>query len=87
MVFHLQPPAGITGPKVISVQCNKFYSLNTEIIFLALRIYLYDVLKLDRGPMKIFSGSKIGSFFVKARKSAHTFQKDVLILKQCCSLY
>ncbi|XP_042377668.1 denticleless protein homolog [Zingiber officinale] len=30
------------------------------------RIYLYDVLKLDRGPIKIFSGSKIGSFFVKS---------------------
>ncbi|WOL17609.1 denticleless protein [Canna indica] len=27
------------------------------------RIYLYDMLQLDRGPMKIFSGSKIESFF------------------------
>ncbi|XP_026660350.1 denticleless protein homolog isoform X2 [Phoenix dactylifera] len=30
------------------------------------RIYLYDVLHLDKGPMKIFSGSKIESFFVKS---------------------
>ena len=30
-----------------------------------IRIYLYDVTHLDKGPAKIFSGSKIESFYVK----------------------
>ncbi|CAL9050312.1 unnamed protein product [Musa banksii] len=30
------------------------------------RIYLYEVLQPDKGPVKVFSGSKIESFFVKS---------------------
>ncbi|XP_074310893.1 uncharacterized protein LOC141646824 [Silene latifolia] len=30
------------------------------------RIYLYNVLKLDKGPISSFTGGQIGSFFVKA---------------------
>ncbi|XP_020098067.1 denticleless protein homolog [Ananas comosus] len=30
------------------------------------RIYLYDVIHLHKGPMKVFSGSRIESFFVKS---------------------
>ncbi|KAF3323229.1 denticleless protein [Carex littledalei] len=30
------------------------------------RIYLYNTLQLDKGPAKVFSGSKIESFFVKS---------------------
>ncbi|XP_072980083.1 uncharacterized protein [Typha angustifolia] len=33
------------------------------------RIYLYDVFHLDKGPVNVFSGSKIESFFVKSAMS------------------
>jgi hypothetical protein len=32
------------------------------------RIYLYNTLKLNKGPEKVFLGSKIESFFVKVRR-------------------
>lgn len=34
---------------------------------MSFRIYLYNVLQLEQGPVKTFSGCRIDSFFVKVR--------------------
>lgn len=52
------------------MQCtlSKKGSMNCMIyivLFTCIRIYLYNVLQLERGPVKSFHGCQIGSFFVK----------------------
>jgi hypothetical protein len=39
--------------------------LNTDVDRTPFRIYLYSVLHVNKGPIKVYTGSKIESFFVK----------------------
>lgn len=34
-------------------------------LFVIFRVYLYNVLQLEKGPIKTFSGGRTESFFVK----------------------
>lgn len=39
--------------------------VNTDFDCMPFRIYLYSVLHVNKGPIKVYTGSKIESFFVK----------------------
>ncbi|MQM04839.1 hypothetical protein Taro_037644 [Colocasia esculenta] len=75
-VCTLQLPAWTTGAfPIIQLTTNVCTSKSNFHLHLFNSICLYDVLHLDRGPMKTFTGCKIGSFYVKVNSdmSGHIF--------------
>lgn len=70
-VANASPHALSSSEKERAVHGISSLSQDPNGVFLAAscmdnRIYMYDILRLDKDPCKIFSGSKIGSFYVKS---------------------
>nr|CAD1832533.1 unnamed protein product [Ananas comosus var. bracteatus] len=58
---HVEPQNGKHLKLCVFAIINKYIIASKYV-----RIYLYDVIHLHKGPMKVFSGSRIESFFVKS---------------------